>query len=327
MPSAGRERARGDAVAIDRRWLPLNALRAFEAVGRHGSFTAGAAALGVTQSALSRHVASLEALLGCRLVERRPGGLALTPAGAVLLPAVTKSFDRLEDTLNGVLRDGSGPVRRLSVHMPPSFLQQMALPLLRDFRREFPDLPVDVSSSPVTGVPGGDVDVAVVYDRPRRGDAIRDLLWTVEVTPLCAPELARDRAGLDLAGFLRRHELLHVRLDGQPRDVLWGDFTARARIDVATDGGLSFDTATLAVQYALSGAGVVLADTRMFADLVASGRLVQPYDAVWEDGYGYYLTLHPEDVTEPGVALFRAWMIARFSANDPPGLTRAADRA
>lgn len=308
-------------MAIDRRWLPLNALRAFEAVGRHGSFTAGAAALHVTQSALSRHVASLEALLGSRLVERRPQGLVLTAAGATLLPVVTKSFDRLADTLDDVRREGAGLVRTLSVHMPPSFLQHMALPLLRDFRREFPALPIDVSSSPVTGVPGGDMDVAVVYDRPRRDDAIRDLLWTVEVTPLCAPELARAREGLDLAGFLARHDLLHVRLDGQPRTVLWDGFAAQSRIALDTDRGLAFDTASLAVQYALSGAGVVLADTRMFADLVAAGRLVQPYDVACGDGYGYYLTLHPEDVTEPGVALFRAWMIARFSDAERPAAT------
>ena len=175
-------------------------------------------------------MASLEALLGCRLVERRPGALALTPAGAALLPAVTKSFDRLEGALNAALREGGGPVRRLSLHMPPTFLQQAALPLLRDFRRAFPDVPIDVSSSAVTGAPGGEVDVAVVYDRPRRGDSVRDLLWTVEVTPLCAPELAAGAAALGLEGFLRRHELLHVRLDGQPRDALWADFAARAGI-------------------------------------------------------------------------------------------------
>ena len=44
---------------INRRWLPLNALRAFDAVGQNLSFTAGAQALHVSQSALSRHVISL----------------------------------------------------------------------------------------------------------------------------------------------------------------------------------------------------------------------------------------------------------------------------
>ncbi|UMY16762.1 LysR substrate-binding domain-containing protein [Methylobacterium organophilum] len=298
---------------IDRRWLPLNALRAFEAVGKHLSFTAGAQALHVTQSALSRHVASLEVLLECKLVERKPHGLILTPAGAALLPTISKSFDRLQDTMNEILRDGSGLVRTLRVHMPPSFLQHMAIPMLRDFRREFPNIPVDVSSSPVTGVPSRDLDIAVIYDRPRQGDAIRDLLWTVRVTPLCSPELARDSEGLDLAAFLAANELLHVRLDGQPRGFLWDAFAAQAGIGLNTERGLAFDTASLAVQYALSGASVVLADIHMFADLIASGQLVQPYDTVCEDGYGYYLTFHPEDVTEPGIALFRAWMIERFT--------------
>ena len=56
---------------IDRKWLPLNALRAFEAVGRNLSFTVGAQSLSVTQSAISRHVSSLEDLLGKRLIHRR----------------------------------------------------------------------------------------------------------------------------------------------------------------------------------------------------------------------------------------------------------------
>ena len=298
---------------IDRRWLPLNALRAFEAAGRHLSFTAGAQALQVTQSALSRHVASLEGLLNCRLVERKPHGLVLTAAGASLLPAVTRSFDRIEGVLNEIQREGAGLARTLRVHMPPSFLQHMALPILRDFRQAFPAIPIDVSSSSVTGVPARDLDIAVIYDRPRQDEAVRDLLWTVQVTPLCSPALLESGGRSDLAGFLARHELLHVRLEGQPRTLLWDQFAAQANIVLDADRGLAFDTASLAVQYALAGSGIVLADVRMFADLMAEGRLVQPFVTAYEDGFGYYLTFHPEDLTEPGVALFRRWMIDRFS--------------
>ena len=71
---------------IDRRWLPLNALHAFETVGKRLSFTAAANALNVSQSAVSRHVISLEALLGVQLFERWPQQLALTDAGAAVLP-------------------------------------------------------------------------------------------------------------------------------------------------------------------------------------------------------------------------------------------------
>jgi len=298
---------------IDRRWLPLNALRAFEAVARHLSFTAGAQALNVTQSALSRHVISLERLIGCRLLERRPNGVALTEAGAALLPAVTKSFDRLELVMNDILRDGDDAPRRLRVHMPPSFLQKLALPVLRDFRQEFPDIAIDVASSPVTGLPAGDLDIAVIYDRPQIGNAVADLLWATRVTPVCAPAIARSCAGMSLARFLDHNELLHVRLEGEPRGVLWSRFARHCGLALDSGRGLTFDTGVLAVDYAMSGAGVALADIDMFAREIAEGSLVAPYDAVYEDGYAYYLTLQPEDLTDSAIAQFRSFVIARFA--------------
>jgi DNA-binding transcriptional LysR family regulator len=297
---------------IDRRWLPLNALRAFEAVGRQLSFTGGAQALHVSQSALSRHVASLENLLGRPLLERRPTGLALTPAGAALLPAVRKSFDRIEDVMNGILREEAGHQRRLRVHMPPSFLHQVALPILGDFRREFPDILVDVSSSFGTGLPPNEVDVAVVYDRPQAGDTVRDLLWVVRVTPVCAPSVAERSAGLDLAAFLAAQELLHVKLMGEPIGTAWSRFARQLGFALDTQRGMAFDTVTIAAQCATAGQGVVLADVDMFADDLAKGRLVAPYDAVAEDGYGYYLAFHSEDLGDPAISLFRSWMIARL---------------
>ena len=100
---------------INRRWLPLNALRAFDAVGRHLSFTAGAQALHVSQSALSRHVISLEELLGVQLLERRPHGLVLTDAGARLLPVVHKAFDRLEQQINEIKRGGRRERQRFAI--------------------------------------------------------------------------------------------------------------------------------------------------------------------------------------------------------------------
>jgi LysR family glycine cleavage system transcriptional activator len=298
---------------INRRWLPLNALRAFEAVGRNLSFTVGARALHVSQSALSRHVISLEELLGASLLERRAHGVALTEAGAALLPAVTKAFDRIEQALN-LIQQGPRSARILRAHIPPSLLQHLALPILRDFRREFPDVRIDVSSSHVTGLPAHDLDVAVVYDRPSVDDRVTDLLWSVRVTPMCAPQLARREAGKTLEAFLASAELLHVRLDDQPRDLLWATFARQCGLTLDTDRGLAFDTAISAIQYAMAGGGVALGDVDMFAAELASGALVAPYDAVFDEGYGYYLKFYAEDLADPVIALFRSWMIARFAA-------------
>jgi LysR family glycine cleavage system transcriptional activator len=299
-------------MLINRRWLPLNALRAFDAVGRHLSFTAGANALHVSQSALSRHVISLEDLLGKQLLERRPHRLALTEAGEILLPVVQKSLDRLEQVLN-TIREGSKSSRTLRIHMPPSLLNHLALPMLRDFRREFPDILIDVSSSHVTGLPAHDLDVAVVYDRPNVDDKVTDLLWMVRTTPVCSPEIAAAHAGKDLESFLSANELLHVRLEGEPRGLLWATFARQCGLVVDTDRGLAFDTALSAVQFARSGDGVALADLDMFARELASGELVAPFETSFEDGYGYYLKFHAEDLADPVISTFRSWIISRFT--------------
>ena len=93
---------------MDRKWLPLNALRAFEAAGQHLSFTAAANSLTVAQSAVSRHVIVLENFLGVALFERRPQQLVLTEAGRHILPVVSKSFDRIDQALGEVIKEKGG---------------------------------------------------------------------------------------------------------------------------------------------------------------------------------------------------------------------------
>jgi DNA-binding transcriptional LysR family regulator len=73
-----------------------------------------------------------------------------------------------------------------------------------------------------------------------------------------------------------------------------------------------FDTALLAAQYALSGQGVALVDTNLFAEEIRTGRLVRPFDVTVDNGYGYYLLTHPEGLADTAIALFRSWLIERF---------------
>jgi DNA-binding transcriptional LysR family regulator len=86
--------------------------------------------------------------------------------------------------------------------------------------------------------------------------------------------------------------------------------------------GLVFDTEALAVQYALSGRGIALCDTNLFADEIRAGRLVKPFDASLDDGYGYYLITHPEALGDTAIALFRSWLIERFGT--PPKAAESA---
>jgi DNA-binding transcriptional LysR family regulator len=311
-----------DTVRIDRRWLPLNALRAFEAVAKHGSFTAAANALLVSQSALSRHVISLEKLIGAPLFERRPHSLALTKAGEHLLPAVTKSLDRLEYALDDIRHDSAPTLRTLRVQMPPSFAMHVAVPILREFRRVNPEVDIDLVSPYEVGPAQTDNDVAVVYSRPTVTNLVSDLLWPEHLGILCHPDLAARHAGKGLAEFVQSNELIHVRLATLPRHHLWAQFALQTNLGMTSvERGLVFDTAFLAVQYARSGEGLALVDLNLFAEDVAAGRLVQPFPQRLDGGFGYYLTIHPEALSDTAVALFRSWLISRFGpplAGDEP---------
>ena len=309
--------------SIDRRWLPLNALRAFEGVAKHGSFTAAANALLISQSALSRHVIALERLTGVQLFERRPHALTLTKAGQHLLPAVVKSFDRLEYALDDIRNEGAPVQRTLRVQMPPSFAVQLGVPILRDFRRASAEVDIDLISPYGVGPPLGDVDVAVVYSKPAVTDLVTDLLWPVRLSVVCHPNIAAAHHGKDLGAFIEANEIVHVRIADLPRHHLWSQFVRQLGLSgVNIERGLVFDTVVLAAQYAAGGQGVALVDTNLFAEEISAGRLVKPFEATLDDGYGYYLITHPEGLGDTAIALFRSWLIGRFgsraAAVNPP---------
>jgi DNA-binding transcriptional LysR family regulator len=297
---------------IDRRWLPLNALRAFEGVAKHGSFTAAANALLISQSALSRHVIALERLTGVQLFERRPHALTLTRAGQHLLPAVVKSFDRLEYALDDIRNEGAPAQRTLRVQMPPSFAVQLAVPMLRDFHRTCAEVDIDLVSPAGVGPPLGDVDVAVIYSRPTVTDLVTDLLWSERLSILCSPGIAAAHRGKDLAAFVEANEIVHIRLADQPRHFLWLQLVRQTGLNVDVERGLVVDTAVLAAQYALSGQGVALVDPNLFAEELSNGSLVKPFEAALDAGYAYYLMTPPEELGDSAIALFRSWLIERF---------------
>jgi len=159
---------------------------------------------------------------------------------------------------------------------------------------------IDLISPYGVGPPLGDVDVAVVYSKPPVTDLVTDLLWSVRPSLLCHPSIATKHAGKDLAAFIEANEIVHVRIADLPRHHSWSQFVRQNGIPTANyERGLVFDTAVLAVQYALSGQGVALCDIHLFCRRDSLGRLVKPFDASLDDGYGITSSRIPKPWATP----------------------------
>src|SRR6218665_819144 len=110
-----------------RRIPSLNALKAFEAAGRHGRMTLAAEELNVTHSAVSRQIQHLEAMLGVPLFEGPKNRLRLTEAGTALLSGLGMAFDQIDASVRAVADTDEGP---LDVSCPGTFTMRWLIPLL-----------------------------------------------------------------------------------------------------------------------------------------------------------------------------------------------------
>ena len=295
---------------IDRRRLPLNSLRAFEAAARQMSFTRAAEGLGVTQSAISRHVLNLEEVVGAQLFERRGSALALTKAGADLLAAVTPGFDRLQGGLNAICGLDRGGTLRLA--LPPSFAVRIAAPIL-EACRSGTGLAIEIDTPyELESLDHSVHDAAVVFSRPRVTDQVMDLLWMEELTVLCRPDLAARVASEGLERLLAEAGILHIRNEGG-RHTAWSEFLRATGLSLPLPQGLVFDTAHMALDFAAREGGLVVADRRLAARDIAEGRLAAPMPRSAPSGFGYFMLFWPDDLQREAVQLFRSRLAREFA--------------
>ena len=298
------------ASPIDRRRLPLNSLRAFEAAARQMSFTRAAESLGVTQSAVSRHVLNLEEVIGAQLFERRGSSLALTAAGQDLIGNVTPALDRLQAGLNAICEIDRGGTLRLA--LPPSFAIRMAAPIIETCRAQG-GVAIEIDTPYVLESLDSTVhDAAVVFSRPRVTDQVMDLLWMEELTLLCRPDMApRLREG-EIAAALARETVIHIRNEAG-RHTAWAELLRAAGVAATLPQGIVFDTAHMALDFAAREGGLVVADRRLAARDIAEGRLAAPLAVTAASGFGYFMLFRPDDLQREAVQIFRRRMLTEFA--------------
>ncbi|KIY41587.1 LysR family transcriptional regulator [Pseudomonas sp. 10-1B] len=271
---------------MSRQLPPLYALRAFEAAARLSSFTRAGEELSITQSAVSRHIRTLEEHFACRLFVRSGRSLQLTEAGRVLLPGVREGFAAFERACETLC--GEDDILRMKA--PSTLTMRWLLACLSRFRHLQPGNEVQLTSAWM------DVDHVDFNQEPfdcavLLSDGVFPADWEVRklfpelLIPVGAPDLL-DEEPWDvrrLAGI----ELLHPTVD--KRD--WREWLERMglRDKVSLKGGQVFDTLELGMIAAARGYGISMGDLLMVAEDVAQKRLSLPWPTAVPSGMDYYL--------------------------------------
>lgn len=309
---------------------PLNALRTFEAVARHRSFRKAAAELFVTPAAVTHQIRALEEQLGVTLFRRLPRRIDLTPAAVAALPILQQAFELMSQSVNELRNFGSTP--SLTVRVSPTFASRWMMPRLHNFLSLHKDVDVRVLASgnlldsagrPLAGGYAAesepDIDVRFVRDRPH-GDFV-DLLFTVDIVPMCHPRLLGEGPHpLRSPSDLRYHALLHGDSGVEDRTrSAWARWLRQAGItDVDPRRGLQFDHSTLALDAATDGLGVTLANPLFAREELARGEVVIAFPQAITLDRAYYLVAGAASAGRAEVAAFRQWLLHEAGADADP---------
>lgn len=285
---------------------PISTIRAFEAAARHQSFTRAAAELGMTQAAVSYQIRLLEDRVGSPLFVREARQVTLTSTGRKLAPKVTEALD----LLGAAFVEVTARARfEITISALPTLASAWLVPRLTGFQSAHPDVRIKLhTSNEMVDFVRDDVDLVI-----RSGDGNfpgNDVfpLFPIEYTAVCTPEF-RDRERLT-----RPSDLLRVRRLGSAgwwqRWLLEND----AGSDDGSQMGLLLGVQAMDVAITLLGQGVAMVVPTFFADELRSGRLVQPFPHVVQDGRSYYLAYPQARRRSRKIQLFRDWTLAEAEA-------------
>jgi len=284
-----------------RRLPSLNGLRAFEAAGRHGSFTTAAQELNVTQTAVSRMVRLLEQRLGFALFRRHANALELTAQGQAFLSGLTDSFDSIARLTDQVAAMRAGPV--LTVGVGPTLAVNWLIPRLISFYRGHPDVEVRMATGGATRPVRDDWTCTVRRDTDAWPGYIAEPLFPSALVPVCTPAIA---SGLRHPSDLRSAALIFVT--HMPNEWPCWFEAAGLRLPVRPAGEVLFDGNAMAMQAVLDGVGIAVAQLAYVGDALATGRLVAPFPIVARKRESWFLEYRPIRRDDPALLAFRDWL-------------------
>jgi len=306
------------------RSLPgTRALRTLVSAGRHLNFTRAADELGLTPAAVSYQIKEIEDQLGVKLFVRSSRSIHLTPEGEVLLEASAEALDIVNRATARVRRMSRTTTTQLKVTVDPHFATKWLMRRVDSFRKLNPgiELRFEVSYE-VREFDVDDIDIAIRYGGGKYPGLAANRLFENVVVPVCSPRLLKSGRPLTEPRDLMHHTLAHIEWSRQ--GVTWPNWQmwmAAAGINDFDDSRVVvFGTSSDAVEAALAGEAVALADFAMIANDLSEGRLVRPFQLSIKAPaeFAYFLVYPTGSAADPRIVAFREWLLGEATAESTP---------
>ena len=287
-----------------RRLPPLRALEAFVRVVRLGSAKAAASELGLSPSALSRRLQSLEDFTGKKMFLRQHQALKLTEDGQIFYDAVSPKLEELAEVIEELVDTGN--LLRLHLGVPSLFGEQRLFPHLLELRKLHPRLHIDVDTGPHLDNRLGDtLEAAIILARHPDPSLYAVQLDHNRVFAIASKALAAELGDTpDIQKLSRQTFLIHNDL---PESfTAWKQAMGMDSLEpLAID---HFDSGKLILEAAAQGLGIaIMHDDHMKRS--GDTRLAQLYDLAVESPYSYWFVCRPRALNSRPVKLFHDWLM------------------
>jgi LysR family transcriptional regulator, glycine cleavage system transcriptional activator len=293
-----------------RRLPPLETLRVFEAAERHKSFKDAGDELGVTASAVSHRVATLEEELGTTLFVRHTRRIEVTPEGERLAAGVRRGLLEFRHAVTSINRRDGTQIRITGI---PSHVTRWLAPRLHRFRAAHPDIELHITADlALADLRQRTFEVALrfgsgVYPGLHAEHLMDDAIFPV-ASPRYLAEVGPIKKPTDL---LRTTRILDVTAENDESGTNWRTWLQYHDLPMAAfDRGMQFNGAAITLEAAAGGLGVAMARKTLVGEEIRSGRLVQVLPGEIKTNWKHYALVLPETADWPPLRAFVAWLRA-----------------
>lgn len=273
---------------LNRRTLPLSALRAFESAGHHLHMGRAGEALGVTHGAISHQIRALEQQLGVKLFIRANNRLQLTHAGQRLLDAVRRGFDIILDSTQHL--DPGSLTGSLTIGCTQTAGASWLANHIGDFHSQYPQIEIHVMEvKPGQQDIPREIDIAVCYGKPRANGRRIEELARPDIFPVCSPRLLHGKPAITQPEHLARLPLLNNHQND------WTNWFATMDLPIPDQARqIYYFNTNLTLSAARQGHGVALCNRFEVREDLLEGRLIKLLNSTVPEAQSYFLlTDHP----------------------------------